>query len=255
MKNIFSHQILFVSIIFLLCFDLAHADEKSENLKTCLDGNYPSLCKYYLLSPEELSRAKKAERQVNLKTCLDGNYPSLCKYNLLTPNELVRAKEAERRVNLRTCLDGNYPSLCKYYLLSPEELSRAKKAERQVNLKTCLDGNYPTLCKYDLLTEKELIATREAETRAAKDQKNNPPRGGAVVRPRGGACYEASIVKPTPFMGNDGEIFKLDDGTLWEVKYEYEYLYEYYPDVIICPSRGKLVIDDKSLDVEYVGGR
>jgi len=55
-------------------------------------------------------------------------------------------------------------------------------------------------------------------------------------------------------MGNDGEIFELDDGTLWEVKYEYEYLYEYYPEVIICPSKGKLVIDGKSLDVEYVGG-
>ena len=56
-------------------------------------------------------------------------------------------------------------------------------------------------------------------------------------------------------MGNDGEIFKLDDGSLWEVKYEYEYMYEYYPNVIICPSKGKLVVDGKSLNVEYVGGR
>ena len=29
-------------------------------------------------------------------------------------------------------------------------------------------------------------------------------------------------------MGTKG-ISRLDDGTLWEVKYEYEYLYEYYP--------------------------
>jgi len=67
-------------------------------------------------------------------------------------------------------------------------------------------------------------------------------------------CYESSILTPTPFMGNDGEIFKLDDGTLWEIKYEYEYLYEYYPDVIVCPSTGRLVVDGKTLNIEQVGG-
>ena len=66
-------------------------------------------------------------------------------------------------------------------------------------------------------------------------------------------CYESSIMSPSPFMGNNGEIFKLADGSLWEVKYEYEYLYEYYPNVIICPSRGKLAIKGKTLNVEQVG--
>lgn len=65
-------------------------------------------------------------------------------------------------------------------------------------------------------------------------------------------CFEASILSPTPFMGNDGEIFKLDDGSLWEVKYEYEYLYEYYPSVIVCPGRGKLIIDQKQLNIELI---
>ena len=65
-------------------------------------------------------------------------------------------------------------------------------------------------------------------------------------------CYESSILSPNPFMGNNGEIFKLDDGTLWEVKYEYEYLYEYYPSVVICPSKGKLLINGKSLNVEQL---
>ena len=55
-------------------------------------------------------------------------------------------------------------------------------------------------------------------------------------------------------MGNNEEIFKLADGSLWEVKYEYEYLYEYYPSVIICPSRGKLIIGKKSLNVQLVSG-
>jgi len=30
-------------------------------------------------------------------------------------------------------------------------------------------------------------------------------------------CYQSSIVSPTPFMGNNGEIFKLADGSVWEV--------------------------------------
>ena len=34
-------------------------------------------------------------------------------------------------------------------------------------------------------------------------------------------------------------IFQLSDGSFWEIKYEYEYLYEYHPNVIICPSKGK----------------
>ncbi len=66
-------------------------------------------------------------------------------------------------------------------------------------------------------------------------------------------CYQSSIVSPSPFMGNNGEIFKLDDGSLWEVKYEYEYLYEYTPIVIICPAQGKLAIKGKSLNIGRVG--
>ncbi|MFZ6695202.1 hypothetical protein ACO0J1_05425 [Stenotrophomonas acidaminiphila] len=70
----------------------------------------------------------------------------------------------------------------------------------------------------------------------------------------GQSCYEASVTSPNPLMGNDGEIVKLSDGTLWEVKYEYEYLYEYYPTVIICPSRGKMGVKGKMLNVNFLGG-
>ena len=66
------------------------------------------------------------------------------------------------------------------------------------------------------------------------------------------SCYQSSILSPSPFMGNNGEIFKLADGSVWEVKYEYEYLYEYYPSVIVCPSRGKLIVGKKSLNVQQV---
>ena len=65
-------------------------------------------------------------------------------------------------------------------------------------------------------------------------------------------CYQSSILSPSPFLGNDGEILKLADGSVWKVKYEYEYLYEYYPSVLICPSRGKLILGKKSLNVQLI---
>ncbi len=67
-----------------------------------------------------------------------------------------------------------------------------------------------------------------------------------------GTCYEASIVSPTPFMGNSGEIFKLSDGSFWEVKFEYEYMYSYYPSVLVCPEKSKLIIGDKSLNISLI---
>ena len=65
-------------------------------------------------------------------------------------------------------------------------------------------------------------------------------------------CYETLIISPSPFMGNNEEIFKLSDGSLWKVKYEYEYLYEYNPSVVICPNLGKLIVAGNSLNVEFV---
>lgn len=67
-------------------------------------------------------------------------------------------------------------------------------------------------------------------------------------------CFPTSIISPSPFMGNDGEIFKAADGSIWEVKYEYSYLYEYFPSVMICPSRGKLAIKGKMLNIAQVAG-
>lgn len=68
----------------------------------------------------------------------------------------------------------------------------------------------------------------------------------------GQACYESSILSPTPFMGNNGELFRLADGSVWEVKFEYQYLYEYYPKVTICPARSVLIVRGKSLNVQRV---
>jgi hypothetical protein len=67
-------------------------------------------------------------------------------------------------------------------------------------------------------------------------------------------CYRSMVQSPTPFMGNNGEIAKLTDGSIWEIQYEYEYMYEYYPSVIACPSRGVLVVKDKKLTARLISG-
>jgi hypothetical protein len=66
------------------------------------------------------------------------------------------------------------------------------------------------------------------------------------------ACYDSSVVSPAPFLGNNDEIVKLADGSVWEVKYEYAYLYAYYPKVTVCPGRGKLIIENTELNVQQV---
>lgn len=50
-------------------------------------------------------------------------------------------------------------------------------------------------------------------------------------------------------MGNNNEVFQITDGSIWQVKDEYEYLYEYSPEVVVCPGAGKLIIKDKKLNI------
>ena len=70
-----------------------------------------------------------------------------------------------------------------------------------------------------------------------------------------GPCSKTSIQKPAPFMGNHDEIFVLSDGSVWQVKYEYEYMYEYYPTVIACPNRGYIIVDGKKLNAQLIRRR
>ena len=64
------------------------------------------------------------------------------------------------------------------------------------------------------------------------------------------SCYEATIMKPSPFMGNNGEVFTLDDGTYWEVGVEYEFLFEFFPKVLVCPNEGFITVEGKKLSVK-----
>lgn len=63
------------------------------------------------------------------------------------------------------------------------------------------------------------------------------------------SCFKTMISSPSPFMGQDGEVFKTTEGEIFKVIGAYEYLYAYYPQVVICPSRGRLVVGDKTMSV------
>jgi hypothetical protein len=65
-------------------------------------------------------------------------------------------------------------------------------------------------------------------------------------------CHRATITTPSPFLGDSGEIFQLDDGTVCEVMYNYYYIYENNPSVIICPSDEKMILAGQILDVDLV---
>jgi len=223
---------------------------REQNLQTCLSGKYPALCRHDLLSTEERIQVRSAELRENLKICLTGKYPALCNHADLTPSQAVAVKEVERSENLTVCLTGKYPALCNHALLSAEEKVRVRDAEVAENLRTCLDGRYAALCNRSLLSSRQLRQANDAEARAAAAAKSAGARAPAVSSKA--PCYESSIMSPTPFMGNNGEIFKLADGSFWEVKYEYEYMYEYYPSVVICPAKGTMVIGKKTLNVQQV---
>jgi hypothetical protein len=66
-------------------------------------------------------------------------------------------------------------------------------------------------------------------------------------------CYRWSITNPSPFMGNDGEVFTVSNGTIWRVSGSYEYLYAYYPMAILCPQSGIVIVDGKNINAVFVG--
>ena len=68
----------------------------------------------------------------------------------------------------------------------------------------------------------------------------------------GQTCYDSSIISPTPFMGNNSEVFKLANGLIGEVVAEYEYSYEYYPVVKVCPADSMMVLKGKRLNIRIL---
>jgi hypothetical protein len=209
------YAIASAALSVLVAAQTAAGTDRDTNLKTCLTGKYPALCNHDLLSGDQLNRVREAERGENLKTCLTGQYPALCDYSRLTKEELARVREAEKRENLKICLTGQYPVLCKRDLLSKEDVAKVSAAERVQNRKICLDGRYPVLCNRSLLSPEEAQKATEAERRAAAAS----PSGAGHVSPRqryrgSGSCESGHWIE---WVSDDGEMIKLEDGSIWEV--------------------------------------
>lgn len=190
--------------------------EKSQNLTTCLNGRYPSLCKKHWLSSDESKKADIAERRENLKICLNGRYPALCNRNKLSSDEGQQVLAAEKRENLKTCLIGRYKALCKKNLLSDPEMKQVLAAEQSENLRNCLTGRYQTLCDKSILTREQLSQTQAAESRVSESRKQY---AGKAPAPRG-RQYSSSGCESGHWVdsvSNDGQIVKLEDGSIWEV--------------------------------------
>ena len=144
---------------------LIEASRDRENFKTCISGEYPSLCNHSLLTRDEALQVAAAEKRANFRTCISGEYPSLCNRTLLTSEEAVQVEAAERKANFRTCISGDYPSLCNHSLLTRQEAMQVDAAEKKANFRTCISGVYPSLCNHALLTREEVVRVAEAERR------------------------------------------------------------------------------------------
>ena len=65
-------------------------------------------------------------------------------------------------------------------------------------------------------------------------------------------CYDSTIVSPTPFAGIKKDIFKLSDGTIWEVEDAYAFLNLNEPSITICPDQGELIVKDRAIKVALI---
>ncbi len=65
-------------------------------------------------------------------------------------------------------------------------------------------------------------------------------------------CYRSTIMEPNPFMGTEGEVFVLYDGSAWEVEFEHEFLYAHNPSVAVCPAGSVVIVQNAVLDVRML---
>ena len=85
---------IIVGLTLSLLFGNGVVVASDKNLKTCLTGRYPSLCKLHLLTAQQKIQVDHAVRADNLKTCLTGRYSSLCKDHLLTAQQRIQVGNA-----------------------------------------------------------------------------------------------------------------------------------------------------------------
>lgn len=103
-------------------------------------------------------------------------------------------------------------------------------------------------CNPKLLTPEVLQLFQNIENLRIK--RENIARANNSSVPSG--CYQSTIQTPSPFLGNNGEVFALADGSVGEIFAEYEYMYEYFPSVIACWDNGFIIVDDEKLNVKFL---
>lgn len=221
--------------------------QRADNLRTCLSGKYPALCKKDWLAADQLQRAAEAERRENLTICLTGKYPALCKHGLLAEEERARVDAAEKRENLAICLTGKYKALCKHQMLSATESSQVAEAERRENLSMCLNGRYPSLCNKGLLTKEQLAHAEAAEQRARASAPSTSARAGAAPRVGGyrGRRSDCETGHWVDSVSNSGEIVKLEDGSIWQVD-----LVDRIDTMLWLPITDIIVCDDRLINAD-----
>lgn len=135
--------------------------------------------------------------------------------------------------------------------------SLAEMQQKIISMEACGISITNELCNLDILDDSiraTIESLHESKQKLKELQALSPSLNGNAIGSFGSNCYTASITKPTPFMGNNGEVFKLSNGSVWEVLYEYEYLYEYYPTITACPDGNFIVLDDKKLSAKPISG-
>ena len=135
--------------------------------------------------------------------------------------------------------------------------SLAELQQQIISMEACGSSITHELCNLDILDESTratIKALHESKQKLKELNAIQHSRSGNSAASNGLGCYTASITKPTPFMGNSGEVFLLDDSSVWEVMHEYEYLYEYYPVITACPDSNFIVIGEKRLSAMPIAG-
>jgi hypothetical protein len=133
-----------------------------------------------------------------------------------------------------------------------QEKTAQQLRETLISMQACKASLTHSECNLDILEpslKSSFIRLHELRN-AVADTTPSYSDYGQSSSTTNGECYNSSIQKPTPFMGNHGEVAILTDGSIWKVMHEYEYMYEYYPSVVACPERNLLIVDDKKLDAQ-----
>jgi hypothetical protein len=65
-------------------------------------------------------------------------------------------------------------------------------------------------------------------------------------------CFKTSVMNPSPLMGNHGEVFRTAEGAVFEVVGSFEYLFAFFPTVTICPDRGRMLVEGRSVGIRLL---